>query len=48
METIKIFDTNPLNKRGWKIINKEDMKDTDVVFSEEPKKATTRKTTKAK
>lgn len=48
METIKIVDKNPLNKRGWKIINKEDMKDTDVVFSEESKKATIKKTTKAK
>jgi hypothetical protein len=34
METIKIIDTNPENKRGWKIINKCEMTKDDKVFSE--------------
>lgn len=36
METIKIVDKNS-SRLGWKIINKEDMADSDVLFKE-PKK----------
>lgn len=40
LETVKVVaDT----ERGWKIINKEDMKPNDVIYGEAPKKPAPKK-----
>lgn len=34
METVKVVDKNESNKRGWKIINKSDLTELDILFDE--------------
>lgn len=44
MQTVKVIDTNKANKRGWKIINKSDMTQSDKLFTDS--KTTPKKTQK--
>lgn len=34
IETVKVVDKRPENAEGWKIINKSDMTESDVIYDD--------------